>query len=135
MPKSIVPMFRLKIFLIFDRIPGLLGFLLLLLTGKQMPPLYQHIVVLYHFLTHMTRIKRDFSNSRTYFPNICLLLYRKYDILPSLTVERVKRGYKPSKYGRCSFFRPCIDMCYILSLSKTFVFLMRVRMEVLVMIS
>ena len=59
-----------------------------------------------------------------------------YDnIFPSLTVERVKRGYKPSKYGRCSFFRPCIDMCYILSLSKTFVFLMRVRMEVLVMIS
>ena len=56
-------------------------------------------------------------------------------IIPSLTVERVKRGYKPSKYGRCSFFRPCIDMCYILSLSKTFVFLMRVRMEVLVMIS
>lgn len=56
-------------------------------------------------------------------------------IIPSLTVERVKRGYKPSKYGRCIFFRPCIDMCYILSLSKTFVFLMRVRMEVLVMIS
>ena len=56
-------------------------------------------------------------------------------IIPSLTVERVKRGYKPSKYGRCSLFRSCIDMCYILSLSKTFVFLMRVRMEVLVMIS
>lgn len=58
-----------------------------------------------------------------------------YIIIPSLTVERVKRGYKPSKYGRCSLFRSCIDMCYILSLSKTFVFLMRVRMEVLVMIS
>lgn len=57
------------------------------------------------------------------------------DIFSSLTVERVKRGYKPSKYGRCSLFRSCIDMCYILSLSKTFVFLMRVRMEVLVMIS
>ena len=56
-------------------------------------------------------------------------------IISSLTVERVKRGYKPSKYGRCSLFRSCIDMCYILSLSKTFVFLMRVRMEVLVMIS
>ena len=55
--------------------------------------------------------------------------------ISSLTVERVKRGYKPSKYGRCSLFRSCIDMCYILSLSKTFVFLMRVRMEVLVMIS
>ena len=58
-----------------------------------------------------------------------------HDKIPSLTVERVKRGYKPSKYGRCSLFRSCIDMCYILSLSKTFVFLMRVRMEVLVMIS
>lgn len=57
------------------------------------------------------------------------------DKISSLTVERVKRGYKPSKYGRCSLFRSCIDMCYILSLSKTFVFLMRVRMEVLVMIS
>ena len=56
-------------------------------------------------------------------------------ILPSLTVERVKRGYKPSKYGRCSLFRSCIDMCYILSLSKTFVFLMSVRIEVLVIIS
>ena len=66
---------------------------------------------------------------------IILTSERKNDIFPSLTVERVKRGYKPSKYGRCSFFRPCIDMCYILSLSKTFVFLMRVRMEVLVMIS
>ena len=59
---------------------------------------------------------------------------KKY-VISSLTVERVKRGYKPSKYGRCSLFRSCIDMCYILSLSKTFVFLMRVRMEVLVMIS
>ena len=57
------------------------------------------------------------------------------DKISSLPVERVKRGYKPSKYGRCSLFRSCIDMCYILSLSKTFVFLMRVRMEVLVMIS
>lgn len=64
-----------------------------------------------------------------------LTFFAESNIIPSLTVERVKRGYKPSKYGRCSFFRPCIDMCYILSLSKTFVFLMRVRMEVLVMIS
>ena len=64
-----------------------------------------------------------------------LRLNEKNGILSSLTVERVKRGYKPSKYGRCSLFRSCIDMCYILSLSKTFVFLMRVRMEVLVMIS
>ena len=65
----------------------------------------------------------------------CLPKVLCYGIIPSLTVERVKRGYKPSKYGRCSLFRSCIDMCYILSLSKTFVFLMRVRMEVLVMIS
>lgn len=64
-----------------------------------------------------------------------LIFRRPADIISSLTVERVKRGYKPSKYGRCSLFRSCIDMCYILSLSKTFVFLMRVRMEVLVMIS
>lgn len=67
--------------------------------------------------------------------DFCLTQRTGCATIPSLTVERVKRGYKPSKYGRCSFFRPCIDMCYILSLSKTFVFLMRVRMEVLVMIS
>ena len=59
----------------------------------------------------------------------------KLYIIPSLTVESVKSGYKPSKYGHCSHFLSCIDMCYILSLSKTFVFFMSVRMEVLVMIS
>ena len=56
-------------------------------------------------------------------------------MIPSLTVERVKSGYKPSKYGQCSHFLSCIDMCYFSVLFTTFVFLMIVRMEVLVMIS
>ena len=63
------------------------------------------------------------------------LFCRIYGIIPSLTVERVKSGYKPSKYGQCSHFLSCIDMCYFSVLFTTFVFLMIVRMEVLVMIS
>ena len=55
--------------------------------------------------------------------------------IPSLTVGREKNGYKPSKYGRCSRFPSCIDMCYILGFFTTFVFLMIVRIEVFVMIS
>ena len=64
-----------------------------------------------------------------------LILDKNYAIVPSLTVERVKSGYKPSKYGQCSHFLSCIDMCYFSVLFTTFVFLMIVRMEVLVMIS
>lgn len=56
-------------------------------------------------------------------------------MIPSLTVRREKNGYKPSKYGRCSRFLSCIDMCYISGLFKIFVFLMIVRIEAFVMIS
>ena len=59
---------------------------------------------------------------------------RRYNI-PSLTVRREKSGCKPSKYGRCSRFLSCIDMCYISGLFKIFVFLMTVRIEAFVMIS
>ena len=59
----------------------------------------------------------------------------KYDIIPSLTVGREKNGYKSSKYGRCSRFLSCIDMCYISVLFTTFVFLIIVRIEVFVIIS
>ena len=58
-----------------------------------------------------------------------------YIIFPSLTVGRQKSGYKPSKYGRCSRFLSCIDMCYISVLFTTFVFLIIVRIEVFVIIS
>ena len=56
-------------------------------------------------------------------------------MIPSLTVRREKSGCKPSKYGRCSRFLSCIDMCYISGLFKIFVFLMTVRIEAFVMIS
>ncbi len=54
---------------------------------------------------------------------------------PSLTVERVKNGYKPSKYGQCSRFLSCIDMCYISIFCTFFVFLIIVRIADFVMIS
>lgn len=56
-------------------------------------------------------------------------------IIPSLTVGREKNGYKSSKYGRCSRFLSCIDMCYISVFFTTFVFLIIVRIEVFVVIS
>ena len=56
-------------------------------------------------------------------------------IIPSLTVGRAKNGYKPSKYGLCSRFLSCIDVCYILVFFTTFVFLIIVRIEVFVIIS
>lgn len=59
----------------------------------------------------------------------------EYATIPSLTVGRQKGGYKPSKYGRCSRFLSCIDMCYISVLFTTFVFLIIVRIEVFVVIS
>ena len=55
--------------------------------------------------------------------------------IPSLTVGREKNGYKSSKYGRCSRFLSCIDMCYISVFFTTFVFLIIVRIEVFVVIS
>lgn len=36
-------------------------------------------------------------------------------IIPSLTLVKVKNGYKPSKYGHCSRFPFCSDMYYIIS--------------------
>lgn len=62
-------------------------------------------------------------------------LFQFRGVLPSLTVRREKNGYKPSKYGRCSRFLSCINMCYISGLFKIFVFLMIVRIEAFVMIS
>lgn len=38
-----------------------------------------------------------------------------YTKLPSLTLVKVKNGYKPSKYGHCSRFPFCSDMYYIIS--------------------
>lgn len=35
--------------------------------------------------------------------------------IPSLTLVKVKNGYKPSKYGHCSRFPFCSDMYYIIS--------------------
>ena len=66
---------------------------------------------------------------------ILLTIFNILLIIPSLTVRREKNGYKPSKYGRCSRFLSCIDMCYISGLFKIFVFLMIVRIEAFVMIS
>ena len=39
----------------------------------------------------------------------------QYNIIPSLTLVKVKNGYKPSKYGHCSRFPFCSDMYYIIS--------------------
>ena len=39
-----------------------------------------------------------------------------YGMLPSLTVERAKNVYKPSKYGHCRHFLFRNDMCYITDL-------------------
>ena len=38
---------------------------------------------------------------------------RQAFILPSLTVRKIKNGYKPSKHGLCSRFSFRNDMCYI----------------------
>ncbi len=70
------------------------------------------------------------QSERKYLPGISFS-----GMIPSLTVRREKNGYKPSKYGRCSRFLSCIDMCYISGLFKIFVFLMIVRIEAFVMIS
>ena len=35
-------------------------------------------------------------------------------IIPSLTVGKIKNGYKPSKHGLCSRFLFRNDMCYIM---------------------
>lgn len=40
---------------------------------------------------------------------------RVRDNIPSLTLVKVKNGYKPSKYGHCSRFPFCSDMYYIIS--------------------
>ena len=56
-------------------------------------------------------------------------------IIPSLTVEREKNGYKPSKSGHCSRFCLCSDMCYIFDFFNAFVFFISVRIDVLVIIS
>ena len=56
-------------------------------------------------------------------------------IILSLTVEREKNGYKPSKSGHCSHFCLCIDMCYIFAFFNAFVFFISVRIDVLVIIS
>ena len=56
-------------------------------------------------------------------------------IVPSLTVEREKNGYKPSKSGHCSRFCLCSDMCYIFDFFNAFVFFISVRIDVLVIIS
>ena len=36
----------------------------------------------------------------------------KYDIIPSLTLCRVKNSHNPSIYGECGCFHFCIDMYY-----------------------
>lgn len=64
-----------------------------------------------------------------------LIILKLEIIIPSLTVRREKNGYKPSKYGRCSRFLFCIDMCYISGFFKIFVFFMIVRIEDFVIIS
>ena len=38
------------------------------------------------------------------------------NIIPSLTVRKIKNGYKPSKHGLCSRFSFRNDMCYIMIL-------------------
>ena len=38
------------------------------------------------------------------------------DDIPSLTVGKIKNGYKPSKHGLCSRFSFRNDMCYIMIL-------------------
>ena len=45
----------------------------------------------------------------------CLLRNKKESrIIPSLTVGKIKNGYKPSKHGLCSRFLFRNDMCYIM---------------------
>ena len=81
-------------------------------------------------------VEFSFSFKKCKAVNLCVLSHVKTcGIIPSLTVRREKNGYKPSKYGRCSRFLSCIDMCYISGLFKIFVFLMIVRIEAFVMIS
>lgn len=40
---------------------------------------------------------------------------KRNGIIPSLTLVKVKNGYKPSKYGHRSRFPFCSDMYYIIS--------------------
>ena len=54
------------------------------------------------------RLSENYLNSLT---NRALLAI----IFPSLTLVKVKNGYKPSKYGHCSRFPFCSDMYYIIS--------------------
>ena len=46
---------------------------------------------------------------------LCLTIKEDLGIIPSLTLVKVKNGYKPSKYGHCSRFPFCSDMYYIIS--------------------
>lgn len=41
-------------------------------------------------------------------------LQKRIGIIPSLTVGKIKNGYKPSKHGLCSRFPFRNDMCYIM---------------------
>lgn len=88
----------------------------------------------------MSEMTKNSSGFCAKYPEIKFkeIYWKEADIsvrIPSLTVGRQKSGYKPSKYGRCSRFLSCIDMCYISVLFTTFVFLIIVRIEVFVVIS
>ena len=45
---------------------------------------------------------------------VCCCMFLVLNIIPSLTVGKIKNGYKPSKHGLCSRFLFRNDMCYIM---------------------
>ena len=67
----------------------------------------------------LENVKPKPSTEKSYFFNFFHIFYHFspiYVIIPSLTVGKIKNGYKPSKHGLCSRFSFRNDMCYIMIL-------------------
>ena len=56
----------------------------------------------------------DFTNSMQVLARVTEKPYHELKDIPSLTVGKIKNGYKPSKHGLCSRFLFRNDMCYIM---------------------
>ena len=85
-----------------------------LLPFQQVKIFGRLVVADKEYARNLLEISMNHLQSRSFRLRVSLKKIMQCATIPSLTVGKIKNGYKPSKHGLCSRFLFRNDMCYIM---------------------